>query len=143
MSGAIHRTDISYPAMIAHAMGIWDGFKYPDFAGEGGLPLNLEVILNDLSDAYGSEINWWEVVPLAMRLRSRQDRIEDYWERGRGALPYPQRAIHHNLAVLGIRGPGRMHGDRGSLSACDTRAKGPSSQTTARAAHVSDGSESP
>ena len=102
MSGAIHRTDISYPAMIADALGIRESFEVPDFGGEGGLPVNLELVLNDLSDAYGSEINWWEVLPLMVRLRSRLDRIEDYWERGKGSLPYPQRAIHHNLAVWGF-----------------------------------------
>lgn len=102
MSGAIHRTDISFPRMIADALGIRESFNHPDFSGEGGLPLNLELILNDLGEAYGSEINWWEVLPLAVRLRSRLDGIEDYWERGKGSRAYPRRAVHHNLAVWGF-----------------------------------------
>lgn len=38
-SGCISRTDISYPALIAHAMK-WN-FTYPKFPNEEALPLNL------------------------------------------------------------------------------------------------------
>ncbi|MGF1581208.1 MAG: hypothetical protein ACFCD0_17725 [Gemmataceae bacterium] len=102
MSGAIYRTDISYPVMIAEALGVLNEFIVPDFSGEGGLPLNLELILGELSDRYGERINWWEYATMLTVLQSRMDRTEDYWERGKGSKPYPQRAIHHNLSVWGF-----------------------------------------
>ncbi len=102
MSGAIHRTDISYPALIADALGIRNEFQVPDFMGEGGLPLNLEMILNKLSNVWGASVNWWEVLPIIAQLKVRLDRIEDYWERGKGSRPYPHRGIYHNLAVWGF-----------------------------------------
>ena len=35
-SGAIHNTDISYPAIIAHEMGWSRFFRYPSYNGFGG-----------------------------------------------------------------------------------------------------------
>ena len=102
MSGAIHRTDISNPVMVAEALGVRESFVVPDFHGEGGLPVNLERILNEMGKHYGREISWWEFVPMAVRLRGILDRVEDYWERGKGARPYPQRAICNNLSVWGF-----------------------------------------
>jgi lysophospholipase L1-like esterase len=102
MSGSIFRTDISFPVMLADAMGIRDSFAVPNFSGKGGLPLNLELLLNKLSDNFGKIINWWEVIPALLIIQDHLDEIEDFWERGKGSKAYPQRAIHHNLAVWGF-----------------------------------------
>lgn len=102
MSGAIHRADISYPVMLAHALGVRDEFVAPDFAGEGGLPLNLELVLSDLSRWFGRKVNWWEVVPVLARLQRLLDRVEDHWEKGRGSKPFDQPETCHNLAVWGF-----------------------------------------
>lgn len=99
MSGAIHRTDISYPAMIARALG--GEFDAPRFEGEGGLPLNIELLLRNMSERFGERINWHEAVPMLARSRGFMDRVEDYWERGRGIRPMPEK-IHHNQAVWGM-----------------------------------------
>src|SRR4051794_3163904 len=100
-SGAIYNTDLSYPAIIAHELG-WTGYRYPKYAGRGGLPLNLELILRDLEQQYGPDLNAWET-PLALfRVRDLMDGIEDYWERGPGAAPPPNtRELMHALAVYG------------------------------------------
>ncbi len=104
MSGAISQTRISFPAMIAEAMGLEVGtsFAVPNFQGEGGLPLNIERILNELARFYGTAVNWWELPAMLIRLRSILDDIEDYWERGDGSRPYPHRGVYHNLAVWGF-----------------------------------------
>lgn len=41
-SGAIHNTEISYPAIIARELGWFGAFRYPTYFGFGGLPLNIE-----------------------------------------------------------------------------------------------------
>ena len=102
MSGAIHRPDLSYPAIIARAIGVHDTFRYCEFDGADGLPLNLEALLHRLSRVYGSRIDWWDVVPAMASVRSILDDVEDYWERGRGTWPVPTRSVHHNLAVWGF-----------------------------------------
>lgn len=104
MSGAIHRTDVSYPALVARTLGLdRHGFSVPDFRGAGGLPLNIERIIRALSEEFGREVRWWEA-PLAFAsLRSQMDVIEDYWERGPGSKPSSLHATYHNLAVWGYR----------------------------------------
>ena len=99
-SGAIYNTDLSYGATIARELG-WTGFRFPRYGGPGGLPLNLEYILRDLEQRFGSRIDPWEVPVALFRAREVMDRIEDYWERGGGAAPPAVSGINHALAVYG------------------------------------------
>ena len=100
-SGAVFQTDLAYPAIIAHELG-WDGYRFPEYPGRGGIPLNIELVLRDLEHRYGAGINAWES-PLALfRVRSLMDEIEDYWERGPGsASPTRSQPFLHALAVYG------------------------------------------
>jgi hypothetical protein len=102
-SGAIFKTNLSYPALIAQESGWANSFRYPTFAGPGdGLPLNLERLVRDLAQQFGDQLDWWEFVPGLARARDWIDKLEDYWERGKGStIPEPQQPIHHNLAVYG------------------------------------------
>ena len=100
-SCAVFHTDLSYPAIIAHELGWSDSFRHPAYDGFGGLPLNLELLLRDLEERYGSQIDWWETPPALFRARRFMDRVEDYWERGPGTSVPGTTAIHHNLAVFG------------------------------------------
>ncbi|WP_078888213.1 hypothetical protein [Streptomyces sclerotialus] len=100
-SAAIFRTDLSFPAIIAYEMG-WDQhFRHPSFNGHGGLPFNIELLLRDLEERYGTKIDWWEAAPALFRARHLMDQVEDYWERGPGTKVRETTAIHHNLAVFG------------------------------------------
>jgi lysophospholipase L1-like esterase len=102
MSGAIHRADISFPAMLGDAMGIRGSLNLPDFEGAGGLPVNLERLLKELSSRYGSEIGWLELAPALRDLRKLLHEVEVYWERGPGSEPRTRPDIHHNLSVWGF-----------------------------------------
>lgn len=103
-SGAISRTDLAYPAMIAKCLSEdEETFEKPNMNGEGGLPLNLENLFNLLAQRYGARINWLELIPATLTVRSFLDRVEDYWERGEGIKPSFTGPIHHNLAVLGFQ----------------------------------------
>lgn len=101
-SGAIFNTSLSYPVMIAQALGWQQHFRYPTYDGPGdGLPLNLERLARELDRRFGSKIDVLEFVPTLLFLRNYLDDVEDYWEREAGAPLPDQRAINHNLAVYG------------------------------------------
>lgn len=100
-SGAIFNTDISYPAIIAHELGWLNDFRFPRYAGPGGLPLNIELLLRTLEERFGADLNVWEI-PLALfAARSFMDDIEDYWERGPGREAPALSGYCHNLSVYG------------------------------------------
>lgn len=102
-SGAIHNTHLSYPSLLAHAMGLGHNFfRVPDFSGKGGLPLNIEDLLRRLADSYGEKINFLEFVPAIATGRGMMDEAEDYWERGPGSRASDTGPLHHNLAVWGF-----------------------------------------
>jgi hypothetical protein len=102
MSGAISATHLSYPAILARCMGLSaDEFRVPPFFGEGGLPLNLEHLLDRLEERYGKKLDWYEKPRVIFTVRSILDRVEDYWERGPGSKPIGADTFH-NLAVWGF-----------------------------------------
>lgn len=100
-SGAVFNTDLSYGAMIAHELGWLDRFRYPRYSGEGGLPLNIELLLRDLEDRFGSTTSVWELPMALFRAREFMDRVEDYWERGAGTDAPVISSYNHALGVFG------------------------------------------
>ncbi len=99
-SGAIFNTHLSYPALIARELGIYDRFRHPSYERFGGLPLNLEYVLRELEDRFGDKVSPWELPLAGLRVRDLMDRIEDFWERD--AQPEGRFATrNHNLAVYG------------------------------------------
>jgi len=100
-SGAIFNTDLSYPAVIAYEMGILDRFRFPRYDGQGGLPLNIELLVRVLEQKFGATIDWWEVGFAAFALRQHMGEVEDWWERGPGSRVPDLNDINHNLAVYG------------------------------------------
>ena len=104
-SGAIFKTELSYPALIAEAMklNVPNDFRVPRFPGSG-LPLNIEWLLRSLRQELGNEINSSEwIFELPFLLADRLDDIEDLYERGAGSRPASYGGVYHNLAVLGFR----------------------------------------
>lgn len=90
---AIFNTAMSWPAIVAHQLGIADAFRVPTFEGPGGHPLNLEWVARQLSaNLVGTGVKVWRLM----------DEVEDWYERGPGAAS-PDRAgpVNHNLAVWG------------------------------------------
>ncbi|NEP19521.1 MAG: hypothetical protein F6J97_21950 [Leptolyngbya sp. SIO4C1] len=79
LSGSISKTELSYPALIAQCLG-QQPFKTPDFSGEGGMPLNIEALLNRLAQRYGDRIGWLDLIPASLTVHSYMDTVEDYWE---------------------------------------------------------------
>jgi hypothetical protein len=81
-------------------MGCDDEFRFPLYDAEGGLPLNIELLVRTLEQKFGDRIDFWEVPSALFEVRSLMARVEDYWE---SSAAFPQRttAVMHNLAVYG------------------------------------------
>lgn len=99
-SGAIFNTHLSYPALIARELGIYDRFAHPSYERFGGLPLNLEYVLRELEDRFGDRISPWELPIAGLRVRNLMDKIEVFWERD-AQSPGRFATRNHNLAVYG------------------------------------------
>lgn len=105
MSGAIHRTDLSWPALVAFEMGLSAReFTYPTYewpTGPGGLPVDLERLAREFDRRFGSRLDLLESFRAAPWLRHHMDAIEDHWERGEGARRPDAGEPFHNTAVYG------------------------------------------
>lgn len=105
MSGAIYRTDLSWPAIVAFELGLQaEEFTFPVYewpAGPGGLPFDLERLARGFGDRFGDRLDFWEVFSALAWLRGYMDEIEDHWERGVGAHPPDDGRPFHNMAVYG------------------------------------------
>jgi hypothetical protein len=104
MSGAIFRTDLSWPAIVAFELGEFRAFRRPVYeppSGRGGIPLDIERALRAFEARFGSKADWHEYVSVARWLHDYLDGIEDYWERGAGSKTPPADEIVHNLAIYG------------------------------------------
>ncbi|WP_051580082.1 hypothetical protein [Pseudonocardia acaciae] len=101
ISGAVFRTDLSWPALVAENLGAGP-FTHPTYAGPlDGLPLNLETVLRQLQDRYGEDLNLAERIGLPVTLQRLVDANEDYWERGDGHRPPPTDVRYDNLGIYG------------------------------------------
>lgn len=101
-SGAVFRTDLSWPALVAAGLGIPE-FTVPTYGGPlGGLPFNLEGVLRQLQQNFGDELNLLEkFVELPVALQRLCDGNEDYWERGEGRKPPRVDLRYENLGIYG------------------------------------------
>ena len=104
-SGAVFKTGLSFPALIAESMGLKVGsdFRVPSFP-RGGLPLNIERLLRSMRLNLGTSINPLEwIFELPFLLGDFIDDLEDFYERGPGAERIASGYGYHNLAVSGFR----------------------------------------
>lgn len=99
-SAAIYNTDLSYGAIIAAELGWSRQFRFPRYPGLGGLPLNIEYLLRELEVRFGPSFSPLEVPLAALRARSLMNDIEEYWERGPGAVVPNVVGFNHALAVF-------------------------------------------
>jgi hypothetical protein len=99
-SGAVSRTDLSWPAVLARCLDV--PFQAPAYGGPlGGLPFNIEGLLRKLQEKFGVSINLFEVLDLPATLHQLADQNEDYWERGDGSRPPRTDVRYDNLGIYG------------------------------------------
>ena len=117
MNGALSETRLSYPALIAEAMGltVWRpdidqapndqaGFRVPYLPGEG-IPLNIKALLQYIENGFDSDIEdlqeW--VMQFLPRFENYMDELEKFYEEGEGSQASSYCGIYHNLAAPGFR----------------------------------------
>lgn len=99
-SGAIYRTDLSYPALIAKALGMRE-FRVPNFTAQAGMPINLEVLLRGIEDEFGDEITWDETVGVVRHTLETLLRIKHYWEGKKVSLADKSQTLpFHNQSMF-------------------------------------------
>ncbi len=104
LNGSISQTHLSFPALIAQCLEDKD-FNVPDFSGAGGLPINLEALLNHLASRYNGRIDKNDLDFQKLTIQQFIDEAEDYWERGEGAKPTTTGPLHRNVGVWGFQLP--------------------------------------
>lgn len=114
-SGAILRTEWAFPAIMARALGLEvptdfhiPNFQYRDDSNQdilGGLGINIEDLLRFMQRWLGPDIDnaVERFIRFPQLVHSYIDKVEDYYERGKGAQPSRFRGIYHNLGVLSFR----------------------------------------
>jgi len=103
MSGAVYRTDISFPALIAKRLEEGNSFSYPTFNEQYGLPCNLEILLRNLTDKYGSKINLTEMIPLVKTTLDFLKKTADFWDNEGRYMPRCRNFPYSNQAIWGFK----------------------------------------
>jgi hypothetical protein len=100
-SGAVFRTDLSWPSLVAEQSGI-DDFAVPTYGGPlDGLPVNLETLVRKLEERFGDELGLFEKAASPVVLHGLLDANEDYWERGEGRQPPRTDVRYDNVGIYG------------------------------------------
>jgi hypothetical protein len=100
-NGGVYRTDLCYPALLAHCMGDAQ-FDQPSFVAQAGIPLNLEVLVRGLQDEYGTYITNGEWSQALSYLFRTVKRIKRYWEGEMTDLSLNRNRPWHNQSVWGF-----------------------------------------
>jgi hypothetical protein len=100
-SAAIFNTDLSWPAIVARELGWYEHFRHPHYAGFGGIPLNLELLVRRLEERFGDHLSIWELPLAPFAIRQHLAEAEQWWDHGPGSVLPPRGPINHNLAVYG------------------------------------------
>lgn len=101
-NGGVYRTDLSFPAILARCFQSGSRFDTPSFSGQGGIPINLEVLIRGLSEEFGESITLNEYFPVARHLYTTLRRIKNHWENENNHLHRNRDFPYHNQAVWGF-----------------------------------------
>lgn len=100
-NGGIYRTDISFPALLNRAMGDFP-FEVPSFTAQGGIPVNMEVLIRGLQEEFGDEITLRNSIQTATEIYSTLKRIKSYWEGHIKSLKVDRNRPYHNQGIWGF-----------------------------------------
>lgn len=80
INGAAYDGAFSYPALLARCLGEGTPFRQPHFHEQGGLPLNIEVLLRGIEQEFGDAIEWDEAFGVSNSIYATLRRIKKYWD---------------------------------------------------------------
>lgn len=100
-NGGIYRVDLSFPAFLGRAMGDFP-FEVPSFSAQGGIPINMEVLVRGLQEEFGNEITFRNSFQTAREIYNTLRRIKSYWEGHMKSLKVERNSPYHNQAIWGF-----------------------------------------
>ncbi len=96
---AIFKTNLSWPALVAGALGLTGTeFRYPTYEGHGGLPFNLEVCIRGLQAKFG-RLDLGKDPLAAIWLLAFAHEVKHWWTHDADRSWNPPAGLNHNLAV--------------------------------------------
>lgn len=102
---AITDTSLSWPAMVAHELGLAEGeFTFPSFPGPAeapGLPLNMEALIRLVDKSVGGRSLRMEEIRAGKTIVNIAKSVATYWEKSQDSAPPRAKSFHHNLAITG------------------------------------------
>lgn len=101
-NGGIYRTDLSFPAILAKAMGTFSSFDLPSFSAQAGIPINLEILIRGLEEKYSDGIVLGNSIGAGAEIYKTLRRIKSYWEGHLKSLAVEQFTPYHNQAIWGF-----------------------------------------
>lgn len=101
-NGGIYRTDISFPALLARAMGNDVQFDIPSFTAQAGIPINMEILIRGLEEEFGNDINLSNFLSAGHDVYSTLKRIKSYWEGQLKPLNIERNIPFHNQGIWGF-----------------------------------------
>lgn len=101
-NGGIYRTDLSFPAILAHSLESDRSFETPLFTAQTGIPINIEMLVRGMSDEFGDTITWNEYIKAGVHLYKTLRRIKEYWEGSKKSLAVERKSPYHNQGIWGV-----------------------------------------
>lgn len=101
-NGGIYRTDLSFPGFLSQCFEPELPFDQPLFTAQGGIPINLEILIRGISEKYNEPFKWSDYLAAANDLYSTLRRIKRYWEGGMKSLERNQSIPYHNQSIWGF-----------------------------------------
>lgn len=101
-NGGIYRTDLSFPAILARAMGPSVQFDRPSFSAQAGIPINIEVLIRGLAEKYSDGFTLGNSFGAGSEIYRTLRRIKSYWEGHLKSLAIEQNTPFHNQAIWGF-----------------------------------------
>ncbi|WP_426625358.1 hypothetical protein ACPPVW_04645 [Leifsonia sp. McL0607] len=99
---AIHRTQLSWPTMVARALEM--DFTYPTFDGPQnvpGLPVNLEALARSVEASIKDRPLPFEDLHVLRTAISSLEDVRHFWEKGDGSVLSGSDTYYDNLAIWG------------------------------------------
>lgn len=101
-NGGIYRTDLSFPAILARAMGPDVAFDLPSFSAQAGIPINIEVLIRGLAEKYSEGFTLANSLGAGTEIYRTLRRIKSYWEGHLKSLEVDQQTPFQNQAIWGF-----------------------------------------
>jgi len=102
-SGAAYDPASSYPSLIASCLNQSEPFYQPTFYEQGGLPLNIEILLRGVEEKFGPLPDWDHTLEMSHFIFRTLKRIKKHWDNQQHIQPNKKPPMpYHNQSSWGL-----------------------------------------